>query len=54
MTLHKIKYNLDRESIRSGKPKVMKKISEVMVQPESDQHYLELIKLLDGMLSDSI
>lgn len=49
--LYNISYTLDRKSVRSGKPSVLETVVEETDKSE-DQHYLELVKLIDYMLSD--
>lgn len=52
MMLHNISYTIDRKSIRSGNPSVLETVVEESDKSESDQHYLELVKLIDYVLSE--
>ena len=52
--IHEIIYTLERKSIKEGNPIIFELVSEEKTHSEPDEHYLELLKLIDYMITTEI
>lgn len=49
-----IHYTLDRKSIRNRNAVILDKNTEENINTNDDQHYLELVKLIENIITEKI